>query len=416
MEHGFQMSLVFFLFGGGLRGVALLDPGFVEVGVFDGFSGGVVEVVAVGGVEGAVLGLHDAGVMIAGAFGGVFEVAFPGPGFAFVGGDLDGEAVAAAFGVVADEGPVAVLQVDDFGAGAGVGMFAVGDFGPSFAAIGGGGLEQAFRRGAVVAHEGVEGAVALFTDAGLDVAEAEERGAGVPVDAPVVGDGHKREGEAVGVKWDDEAFAIEDEGMGAGHPAEALVEFVGGVTAHVIEPGAAAAVFFRDGIEEGMFFEAVEPLEDLGVEVGVVGSDVDDFVLVPFGRAVAAPVGGDADFEEGGLPGVGEDGGPDEPEAAFGIDEHRAVGVGIVEGVGHGETFAPSLGTLFEAGAFDLHVVSGAFAGALEPADEEVAIGLLDDAGSVAVPMFGREDKFADVEWFLRRRVGSQRQKEGKQG
>ena len=54
-------------------------------------------------------------------------------------------------------------------------------------------------------------------------------------------------------------MAFENEWMRAGHPTEALVEFVRAVGTHVREPGAAAAAIFINGAEDGMFFQIVEP-------------------------------------------------------------------------------------------------------------------------------------------------------------
>ena len=52
----------------------------------------------------------------------LFQVARPFPGLAFVVGERDGQAVAAAGRVVVDQQPVAVGQADAVEAGAGVGQ------------------------------------------------------------------------------------------------------------------------------------------------------------------------------------------------------------------------------------------------------------------------------------------------------
>jgi len=125
-----------------LFGAAGLDPLGVESGGADGFTGlAAVEVVqkeAVTGVDGAIGGLHDGGVVEGtGAFGaGVeFEAAVGLPGSAFVVGEGECELVAAAFGVVIDEEPAAVFEGLDFEAGAGVVEIGVGGHGPGFAVV-----------------------------------------------------------------------------------------------------------------------------------------------------------------------------------------------------------------------------------------------------------------------------------------
>src|SRR6266487_7137444 len=99
--------------------IALHDPGLVEVRVLDGFAGRIAihvfgqsllrEMITVAGVQRAVLCLDDARVMIRAGFRAGFiklQVPFPFPGPAFIVGDLHGEAVTVALGVVADEDPV----------------------------------------------------------------------------------------------------------------------------------------------------------------------------------------------------------------------------------------------------------------------------------------------------------------------
>src|SRR5688572_9747721 len=150
------------------------------MGVLDGlrgfafFAGKRLREMAEAGVQGAIGSLHDARVVIlcaAGILLVALEMAFPFPGGAFVIGNLDGEAAAAAFGVVADENPMAVAEAGDFSAGTGIRKGAVGYFAPRFAAVARSALMEPFGGGAIVAHESEEGAVFPLHDAGLDVAE-----------------------------------------------------------------------------------------------------------------------------------------------------------------------------------------------------------------------------------------------------
>src|SRR6266516_7207578 len=115
--------------------------------------------ITVAGVQRAVLCLDDARVMIRAGLRSwfvEFQVPFPFPGPAFIVGDLHGETVTVALGVVADEDPVAVAQRSDLGAGAGIGQVAVGHFAPRLAAIAGFALVKTLRRRAIVAHESEE--------------------------------------------------------------------------------------------------------------------------------------------------------------------------------------------------------------------------------------------------------------------
>src|SRR6185295_4048189 len=113
------------------------------------------------------------------------QMPFPFPGPAFVIGDLHGKAVPSALGVVADEHPMAAAQRSDLGAGPRVGKVAIGHFAPRFAAIMGFTLMQALGRWTVVAHERVKRSILAVDNAGLDVAGAGQRRAGVPALAPV---------------------------------------------------------------------------------------------------------------------------------------------------------------------------------------------------------------------------------------
>src|SRR6266436_3789811 len=118
-------------------------------------------------------------------------MAFPTPGSSFVVGNLNGQAVPATLGVVADEDPTPVAQGGDLGAGAGVRQVAVGDRRPRLAAISGFTLVEPFWGRAIIAHQCVERAVLAADNAGLDVPAGDQGGAGLPRLPPIVRDGHQ---------------------------------------------------------------------------------------------------------------------------------------------------------------------------------------------------------------------------------
>lgn len=361
---------------------------------------GGAEVMAVGDVEGSVAGLDDAGVMVTtgeGAWGVVFEGPAMGPGETVVVGEHHHQAVAAGFGVIADEEPASVVQDHAVGAGARIGDVGIGDGGPGEASVAGFALGDAFGRGTVVAHVGDQRAIAALKDVGLDIAAAEQWGGGGPGDAVIVGDGHEGAGETVVVEGQDDAMPFVEVGMGAGHPAQAQVQLVLDLVAEDIEVTFdLAAHGIGHGIGHGIrlepAFDRGEPGLDGLMELGSRG-DVKDAVLFPAGRTRAFEIVADPVFEEGAFPEVGEDGGPDEPEAALSVEEEGAVGVGVAGGVGEEERFAPGIGPAPEAGTADHDVVGATFAGAVEPADQEITPAGFDDGGTMVVPVFGREDE-----------------------
>ncbi len=106
-----------------------------------------------------------------------------------------------------------------------------------------------------------------------------------------------------------------------------------------------------------------------------------------------------------GLPGVGEDERPEEPEAAFGVEEQGRVAVGEPRRVGEQEGVAPPAGPCLLAGAVDRHVVGGALAAAAVPRHEEVAVGTLDDSWRMVVLGMEREDKLRLVQGAVCPRV-----------
>jgi hypothetical protein len=95
---------------------------------------------------------------------------------------------------------------------------------------------------------------------------------------------------------------------------------------------------------------------------------------------------------------------PQQPQAPARINKHRAIGVGIAGRIGHCKARRPLLCAFAQARTFDLNIVGGTFARAVKPTDEQVAVRAFDDARSVVVPMFEREDQLGPVK---RRASGS---------
>jgi hypothetical protein len=109
--------------------------------------------------------------------------------------------------------------------------------------------------------------------------------------------------------------------MRAGHPTEALVEFIGAVGTHVREPGAAAAFFlFVEKLFERTFLQLVEPRSD-GATKTFRRRDMNHVFFRPARRFFFLPIIGDAHLQQCGFPRVGEDGRPDQPQPALWIDE-----------------------------------------------------------------------------------------------
>jgi hypothetical protein len=101
---------------------------------------------------------------------------------------------------------------------------------------------------------------------------------------------------------------------------------------------------------------------------------------------------------------VRDDQRPKEKEPLAGIEEEHRVGFRETGGVGQNEGRGPRAGAAGPARGVDEDVVRGALTGAVEPADEQVAVGQFDDGRGVVVPFFRREDQFAGV---LGRRHGA---------
>ena len=79
------------------------------------------------------------------------------------------------------------------------------------------------------------------------------------------------------------------------------------------------------------------------------------------------------------------------------IEEQHGIGFGEAGRVGQEEGRGPFARRVVPARGPDQDVVGGALAGAVEPADEQIAIGQFDHRGGVVVPLFQGEDQFARI-------------------
>jgi hypothetical protein len=108
------------------------------------------------------------------------------------------------------------------------------------------------------------------------------------------------------------------------------------------------------------------------------------------------------ELEKGAFPGVGEDGGVEEPEAIPVVDEEAGIAIRVLGGVGEEEAGAPESAATGESGTLDADVVGFALTGAVEPTDEEVTAPGFHEAGGVIVPVFRGEDEFRAQEGGFR--------------
>ena len=179
--------------------------------------------------------------------------------------------------------------------------------------------------------------------------------------------------------------------MGAGHPADPARQLVAGVLFQLLD------VLPRAIVDRRRAGKTIELAIHGRLEL-VAGRDVQDVARLPLRRALALVVRGNPVFHQRGMPLVGENRRPQQPEPLPWIDEHRRVGVGIAGGVGEQEGLAPPRRTFLQARAADHDIVGGALAGAVEPVDEQVAVGRLDDHRGVVVPVLEREDQLGGDE------------------
>ena len=75
------------------------------------------------------------------------------------------------------------------------------------------------------------------------------------------------------------------------------------------------------------------------------------------------------------------------------IDDHTAIRVWEPRRVGHRKRLRPPAGPFDPPGAQNLDVIRFSFSGTVEPANEHVAVGALDDARTMVVPVLEWEDQ-----------------------
>lgn len=309
--------------------------------------------------------------------------------------DPDGQRMPPRLGVVADEHPFPGGQDHHLGSGARVGDFRIHRLRPGLPAIPGFGTQQPVRRRAIVPHPGHDGTVASDGQARLDVAQPEDGCRRPPGEPPVIGDGHHREGVPVMVQGQQPA-PTHDGQVGPGHPAEALVEAVGGPEPDALDEAGDLLALLRVEIRPGEFpVQARQQRAGQAHEV-LPGRQQDRHHGLPAHRPAMTPAGAHPRLEQGRFPGVGKDGGMEEPQPAAPIDMQRGVAIGKPGGVPQGEARLPGTRPRPAAGGLDPHVIGLPFPGALEPGHEEGAIRSLDDAGGVVVAGLRREDRLGD--------------------
>ena len=247
---------------------------------------------------------------------------------------------------------------------------------------------------AVLAHVGDERAVVAAEHGGLDVAEADERLAGVPGFAVVVADGHDRDRKRVGVERQQDAAAGQDGRLAARLPAEALVELVAASCVGLRRSRSrdvvdcTSALYFSTSAAS---LASASSLKSSGLSrmrpssvpvrrawVGVVVADFDS--CVRHDSQVLARIIGQKSHRrllrsiimqvlQSGKPGVSA-----MRKASLQVDSPLRL-----------------------TGAVDGDVVGAAFAGAAIPGDEQVAVRAFDDAGGVVVLVVEREDELGGV-------------------
>src|SRR5262249_34362430 len=115
-----------------------------------------IEVITITRMQGSIACLNDGRIMVSARLVAgrvILQPPFPLPGLAFIIRDRHAQTVAATFGVVVNQDPVAIAKGEDLGAGSRVGQIAVGYWRPGLAVVSRFAFVQAFRSGAVIAHQ-----------------------------------------------------------------------------------------------------------------------------------------------------------------------------------------------------------------------------------------------------------------------
>ena len=181
------------------------------------------------------------------------------------------------------------------------------------------------------------------------------------------------------------------------HPAEASIQLVGGVlleTLRVLDQ----PLVLRGGSQPPVHFAIHRRCELIS------GRDVHDLADVPARRAVFCVIGRNIlVFHQRGVPLVGEDGRPHQPQSLLRIEKQRGIRVRVAGRVGQQERLAPRLGAFAKPRAPHHHIVRRALARPVEPAHEQVTARQLHDHRCVIVPMLQREDELRGHERSVRR-------------
>jgi len=356
------------------------------------FASGLCCEVAVDGVDDAVGPLNDGGIVV-GSGVEFFEVSRRFPSGPFVFRDRDGEVVTSLGLIVVDQGPVSVGKDDAVDSRAGVGEFRGGDFAPVDSVVLGF-ADADFSSPSIFPHVGDDGSILAAHQCGLDVPEADEGFAGVPVASIIIADGHQAERIGVGIEREQNSSGGEKDRLTADHPAEALKEFVldadfGGFDVLHLPFGQLILEF------RGEFIESLD-----GVFAEVVGLEVEYAAAGPVGISGTVIVGAVEIIREGRFPVVIEDDGPEEPQLLMAVEIEGCIAIGKPGVVGHEKVGGPLLAPLGESCAVDGDVVGLAFSVATIPGGEEFAVGEFDDAGGVIVVLAEGENEFGLQEVF----------------
>ena len=130
----------------------------------------------------------------------------------------------------------------------------------------------------------------------------------------------------------------------------------------------------------------------------VAGRHVQDLARLPARHAVASVVGRDLVLHQRGVPLVGEDRRPEQPQTLLRVEEQRRVRIRIARRVRQQEGGAPRAAALAEPRAPDHDVVRRALTRPVEPAHEEIPAWQLDHRRRVVVPVFERKDELRGME------------------
>ena len=195
--------------------------------------------------------------------------------------------------------------------------------------------------------------------------------------------------------------SVELERVHARHPAETTRELVGRIGLQLLEvcAGPRARLTGRQLRGEAVGLAA----SHLGEPVA--GRDVHHLARVPPRHLPDGPRSRGLHLHQRGVPLVGQNRRPQQPEASRAIDEERRVGVGIAGGVGQPGGRGPGGRAATLPGPEEFDVVGRTLARSVKPRDQQVPVRVLDDAGRVVVPVLDRKEQLGAKHggWTLRR-------------